>query len=258
MRALLIVLLLADTASAQPAPGVLPTGIFTLTVNAEVEASKDTFGDPTSIAPDFAIGVDDRLTLSLLHSTFGRTGFRGGAGAGICITDACVNTYDNVGGEVSYGLVDGPFAFAANAGFHAASFDSGHYAAKVGARVRLLAGNVSLVSLPSVSIAATKRDEQADRIFVPFTASIPVHSDLALGLITGFKSPLDDIGDSYEISAGAFAHYVVSPSVSIAASWVHGKIIGGEAALPDGASGLDTRALQIWVTITRSRYTRYK
>ena len=258
MRALLIVLVLAGTASAQPAPGVLPGGIFTLTVTAEIEASKDTFGDPTSIAPDFSIGVDDRLTLSLLHSTFGRTGFRGGAGAGICITDRCANTYDNVGAEAYYGLLEGPFSFAANAGFHATSFDAGHYAAKVGGRLRLLAGDVSLVSLPSVAIAVAKRDEQPDRMFVPITASVPVGRSLSVGLITGFKSPLDDVGDGYEISAGAFVQYVASPSVAVSASWVHGKIIGGDAALPDDASGVDSRALQIWVTITRSRYTRYK
>ena len=258
MRCFLLLLLSAGTAAAQPAPGVLPTGIFTLTVTAEVEASKGTFGDPTSIAPDAAIGLNDQLTLALLHSTFGRTGFRGNAGGGICITDACGNIYDNAGAEAYYGLVDGAFAIAADGGVHATSFDRGHYAGKVGARIRLLAGQVSLVSLPSVAIAISKRDEQPDRLFVPLNAAVPVNRALSLGLITGFKSPLDNLGDGYEIAAGAFVQYVATPSVSLAASWVHGKIIGGDAALPGDASGVDSRALQIWVTITRSRYTRYK
>jgi hypothetical protein len=263
MRCCFLLLLTAGTAAAQPAPGVLPSGIFTLTVTAEVEASavetsNDTFGDPTSIAPDGSIGIDDQLTLALLHSTFGRTGFRGNAGAGLCLTDACGNIYDNVGAEAYYGLVDGAFAIAADAGVHATSFDAGHYAGKAGARIRLLAGPVSLVSLPSVAIAISKRDEQPDRLFVPFNATFPVSSAMSLGVITGFKSPLDDIGDGYEIAAGAFVQYVATPSVSLAASWVHGKIIGGDAALPGDASGVDSRALQIWVTITRSRYTRYR
>ena len=258
MRCFLLLLLFTSTAAAQPAPGVLPSGIFTLTVTAEIEASKGTFGDPTSIAPDGAIGIDDQLTLALLHSTFGRTGFRGNAGAGLCVTDGCPELYDNVGAEAYYGLLDGPFAIAADGGVHAVSFDRGLYAGKLGARIRMLAGKVALASLPSVLIAVSKRDEQPDRIFVPFNATFPVSSQLSLGLITGFKSPLDNIGDGYEIAAGAFVQYAATPSISFAASWVHGKIIGGDDALPGDASGIDSRALQLWVTITRSTYTRYR
>ena len=254
----LFLVLSAGTASAQPAPGVLAHGIFTATVTAEIDASKDTFGDPTSIAPDIAIAASDRLTFSLIHSTFGRTGFRGGAGGGICVTERCAKTYDNVGGEVYLGLLDGTFAFAANGGIHAISLDNELYAGKLGARMRVLAGPLSLVSVPSVAISITKRDDSPDRIFVPFNASLPVGGGLTLGLITGFKSPLDDIEAGYEIAAGAFVAYQASPSVGFAASWVHGKIIGGDAAVPDGTSGVDSRALQIWVTITRSAYTRYR
>ncbi|MDQ3368554.1 MAG: hypothetical protein M3680_24260 [Myxococcota bacterium] len=253
-----ILLLTASAASAQPAPGVLARGIFTTTITAEVDASEDTFGDPTSLAPDLAIGVTDELTLSLLHSTFGRTGFRGSAGAGLCLTDACVETYDNVGGEAYLGLVGGTFAVAANGGIHATSFARGHYAGKLGARMRLRAGPLSLVSLPSIAVAISQRDEQADRIFVPITASIPVAGGLAVGVITGFKAPLDDIAARYELAAGAFVQYVASPSIAIAASWVHGTLIGGDAALPEDTSGVESRAVQLWVTITRSAYPRYR
>ena len=253
MRCLLLIMILAGTASAQPAPNVLPSGIFTLTVTAEVEASKGTFGDPTSIAPDAAIGVTNELTLAVLHSSFGRTGFRGGAGDGICITDACGEVYDNASAEVYYNLADGAFALAANGGFHATSFDAGHYAAKAGARIRLTAGQVSLVSLPSILIGVSERDANPDRLFLPFNASLPVTRQLAVGLITGFKSPLDDLENSYELAAGAFVSYVASPSVAFAVSWVHGNAIGG-----GDNDGLDGRALQIWVTITRSTYTRYR
>ncbi|MDQ3340931.1 MAG: hypothetical protein M4D80_37720 [Myxococcota bacterium] len=254
----LLLLLTAVTASAQPAPGVLAHGLFNATITAEVDASKGTFGDPTSIAPDISIAAGDRLTFLLIHSTFGRTGFRGGAGAGICITDRCAKTYDNVGGEVYLGLYDGTFAFAANGGIHANSFDGELYAGKLGARMRLRAGPLSLVSVPSVAIAITKRDDSPDRIFVPFNVSALVGGGVSLGLITGFKSPLDDIEASYEIAAGAFVTYQATPSLGFAASWVHGKIIGGDTAVPEGTSGIDSRALQIWVTITRSAYTRYR
>jgi hypothetical protein len=261
VRFFLALVLTSATAHAQSAPGVLPRGIFVTTITAEIEASKDTFGDPVSIAPDLSIGVTDELTLMALHSTFGRTGFRGNAGSGICITDACRQTYDNVGAEAAYNLVDGPVSLAANAGFHAVSLDLGHYAAKAGARLRVMAGPLSITSLPSVLIAVTKRDDlvkNRDRVFVPINVSTSIAPGLTLGLITGFKSPLDEIGKGYELAAGAFASYAVTDSVAFSASWVHGKIAGGDEAIPEGTSGVDSRAIQLWVTITRSAYPRYK
>lgn len=260
-RFFLALVLTSATAYAQSAPGVLPRGIFVTTITAEIEASKDTFGDPISIAPDLAVGVTDELTVMALHSTFGRTGFRGNAGSGICVTDACRQTYDNAGAEAAYNLVTGPVALAANAGVHAVSLDLGHYAAKAGARFRAMAGPVAITSLPSVLIAVTKRDDQVknlDRVFVPVNVSLPIAPGFTLGLITGFKSPLDDLSTRYELAAGAFASYAVNDSVAFSASWVHGKVAGGDDALPAGTSGLDSRALQLWVTITRSAYPRYK
>ncbi len=254
----LTLLLTAGTAAAQPAPGVLARGIFTTTLTAELDASKSTFADPTSLAPDLSVGVTDQVTLSVLHSTVGRTGFRGSAGAGLCLTDACRATYDNVGGEAYVGLLDGTFSLAANGGVHATSFDRAHYAAKLGARMRLRAGSLSLVSVPSIAVAISKRDDQPDRLFVPLNASLPVGGGVSVGVITGFKAPLDDLAARYELAAGAFVQYVVSPSVAFAASWVHGTLVGGDAALPDDTSGVDRRALQIWVTITRSAYPRYR
>lgn len=261
LLALSIVALSAGTAAAQLAPGVLPRGIFTATVTGEIDMSKDRAGDPTSIAPDLSIGVTDELTLSLISSTFGRTGFRGGAGGGICLTDACLETADNAGVEAAYNLVAGPFSLAANVGVHANSFDLGHYAAKLGLRMRVRAGPINFISVPSVAIAITKRDDEMaknrDRVFVPLNVTIPIHP-LTLGLITGIKGPLDDFDKSYEIAAGAFVAVAVNDSVSLSASWVHGKLFGGEAVIPDGTSGVDFRALQVWLTITRSAYPRYK
>ncbi|MBA3393818.1 MAG: hypothetical protein H0T89_14315 [Deltaproteobacteria bacterium] len=253
-----ILLLTAGPASAQPAPGVLAHGIFTTTVTAEIDASEGTFGDPTSLAPDLSLGITDEVTLSVLHSTFGRTGFRGSAGAGLCVTDACGPTYDNAGAEAYVGMTDGTFALAANGGIHATSFDQAHYAAKLGARMRLRAGPLSLVTLPSIAVAISHRDEQSDRLFVPINASVPVGGGVSVGVITGFKAPLDELAARYELAAGAFVQYVASPSVAFAASWVHGSLIGGEDALPAETNGVDIRALQIWITITRSAYPRYR
>lgn len=251
-RSLLVILATAGVAHAQPAPGMLDDGLFTATITAEVEASEGTFGDPASIAPDLAYGVSNDLTVMLLHSTFGRTGFRGNAGEGLCFTDACGDLYDNVGGEAYYSLARGPVAAALGGGFHVVSFDGEAYAAKIGARLRAMAGDIAFVSVPSVLFSVAHRDEQPDRLFVPLNVVVPF-GQVSVGGITGFKTPLEEVADNYEIAAGVFVSYTHSPSVSFAASWVHGKIVGG-----NDSAGIESRALQLWVTITRSRYVRYR
>ena len=252
IRSLLVIAATAGVAHAQPAPGVLDDGIFTATITAEIDASEGTFGDPTSIAPDVAYGISSELTATVLHSTFGRTGFRGSAGEGLCFTDACGDLYDNVGAELYYGLSSGPFAFALDGGLHAVSFDGEYYAGKIGARMRLSAGKVALVSVPSVLLAISQRDDQPDRLFLPLNVVVPLGNVSVIG-ITGFKTPLEEIADNYEIAAGVAVSYTHSPSLAFAASWVHGKIVGG-----NDSAGIESRALQLWVTITRSRYVRYR
>ncbi len=190
-----------------------------------------------------------------MHSTFARTGFRGAAGAGLCFGDACpAGVYDNAGLEATYSLRRGHFAAAANAGVHATSFDRTFYAAKVGAKLRWQLGHVTIVSLPAVLLAVTERDampRNRDRLLLPFAGSYAVTKAFALGLGTGYKVALDDVGGTSEMALGVFATYTVSPALAFGTSWIHGKMIAGDASLPDGASGLDFRALHFWISATR-------
>ncbi|HLL21306.1 MAG TPA: hypothetical protein VK427_04200 [Kofleriaceae bacterium] len=221
------------------------------TLTVETDASKGSFGDVVSLAPDVAVGVTDDLTVMLVHSTFGRTGFRGVAGSGICITDACKNTYDNVGAEVLYALANGPVAVAADVGIHATSFERDFYIAKVGAKLRYITGRITFASLPSVFIALGHRDDMVpnrDRLWLPVSGMYKVAGGLSLGLSTGFKTSFQEAGDNYEIAAGALAQYTVSPMLTLGASWVHGKIAGGSVAVPDGTNGYDSRAVHVWAS----------
>lgn len=243
--------------SADPRPPglTLDRGRVNATLTAEHDVSAGHAGDPSSFAPDLSVGITDDVTLALVHSTAARTGFRGSAGAGICATDACAHTYDNAGLEVLYSLARGPFALAANAGVHASSFDRGHYITKLGAKLRYRAGRVVVAGAPSVWLAMTHRDDaiapNRDRLWLPVTAATQVAGPVSAGVGTGFKTPLDDIGDSFEIAAGVFAQYTHSPQLLFGASWIHGRIAGGDAALPEGTSGLDFRALHLWISATR-------
>lgn len=240
-------------ASAQPAL-TLPSGSAQGAVTLEVEASQDRFGDIVSIAPDLSVGVTPDLTLSVLHSTFARTGFRGAAGGGLCATDPCANVYDAIGVEALYSLVRGSPALAANLGVYATSFDRDHYSLKVGAKARHKVGRVTFVTLPSVTVAVSERDAMVpnrDRLWLPVSGMVTLGHGISAGAGTGLKAPLDGtFDDSYEIAAGLLAGYAATANLSLGASWVHGKLIAGDAALPGGTDGFDSRALHVWATAT--------
>lgn len=248
-------ILVATTASVAAQPGwTLAEGGVNATLTLELDASADRFADTASIAPDLAAGVTEDLTLSLVHSTFGRTGFRGVAGAGICTTDACAATYDNAGVEGLYAVRRGALAIAANAGVHATSFDRDLYVAKLGAKLRYTAGRAIVATLPSVTVALTERDAMApnrDRVWLPVSAMFALGHGVALGASTGLKAPLDDtFGDGFEIAAGLLVTYTHSPALAAGASWVHGKLLGGDVAVPDAMDGVDQRTVQLWVSVT--------
>lgn len=244
-------LLITDHAQAQSM--TLREGAVNAMVNVEFDTSSGAAGEIVSIAPDLSFGATPDLTLSVIHSVIGRTGFRGSAGAGICITDACAHTYDNVGVEATYSLARGGFAVAANGGVHAWALDAGFYVVKVGAKARYTVDRLSVTMLPSVTVAVTERDAMPanrDRLWLPFLFMYGVGGGLSLGLGTGFKAAFDDIGTTYEVALGAVAQYAVSSDLVFGGSWVHGKMLGGDAVIPEGASGVDFRALHLWVSTT--------
>jgi len=250
----MVLVAVSSTASAQPGL-TLPAGGIQATVNLEADTSAHAFADTVSIAPDVSVGISDDLTLSVIHSTVGRTGFRGGAGGGFCVTDrGCPKLYDNAGVEGLYSLVRGGAALAIDAGAYATSFDRDDYVAKVGAKVRFILDRVTLATLPSVTIAVTERDAMVpnrDRLWLPVSAMIAVVGGLAIGASTGLKAPLDGtFSHSYEIALGAVATYAYSPALLVGASWIHGKLIAGDAARPAGVDGIDGRAFQLWITAT--------
>lgn len=268
-RALIVALGIAlgssSSAGAEPAkpapPGLtLPGGGVSVSATLEVEATAAKAGKPISLAPDVSYGVTPELTLSLVHSTFGVTGFRGGAGRGVCLTGedrGCAKVYNNVGAEALYGLARGPFALALNAGVHATNLDAGFYAAKAGLRLRWMSGALSLASSPAVLIALTHRDDtpkNVDQLFVPVVVSYRPVKPLTLGLGSGVKGPIDGFGDAWEVSLGFLGGFSLSRQLSLGTSLVFGKALGGAEDPPapaPAATGQRYRAFQLWLTWNR-------
>ena len=87
-----------------------PAGLFTARLSLLIDASKNSFGKPTSFAPDLYYSFTDTVQLGLLHTL--PMGWQTLPGAGLCLTgqsNGCPHVYDNVGLDFMYGLVYGDF-----------------------------------------------------------------------------------------------------------------------------------------------------
>lgn len=237
-----------------PKPGLtLPKGKLNLAVNLEIEMSAERAGKPISISPDLAYGVTDDLTVALVHSRFGVTGFRAAVGGGLCVTgedNGCAHLYNNVGGEAWYNLARGPLAAAVGAGVHVTNLDASIVHAKLGGKVRYTAGKVGVLFAPTILVAATERDTGGiDSLWLPVLGTYKATPQVTVGLGTGLKGPLDGFGDAYQIPLGFMGTYALDPATQLGASWVFGALLGGATNPPDpapGVKGLDPRGLQIW------------
>lgn len=246
----------------QPRPGslTLPQHTWLLTLTVEIESSTDRLAKPVAVAPDVAYGATDHLTLSVVHSKFAVTGFRAVTGGGVCLGEdaACAHVYNNVGAEATYALRNGSPAIAAVVGVHAMDLDAGFYDAKLGARLRYNRGRAALTALPSVLIAMTERTDEMgarrnkDLYYVPLLATYKVVPALTLGLGSGIKGSLNDLGNTWELPLGVVATYAVNRQITLGASFVFGKLIGGADDPPSpapAATGPDFRGTEVWIAI---------
>jgi len=228
-------------------------GAITLEVSFAKDKPRAEPFEPTSIAPDIAVGVTDDLTIGLINSSSALTGFRGSAGAGLCLTGTdghCAHVYSTGGLEALYSLAKGPAAIAANAGFLLTSFTPEvHEDLKVGFKMKLSDGNVFALFSPSVWIALDDRYARAvphkDQIWAPISLWVKT-GKTALGVGTGVKGPITDFKDNWSVPIGLAAQYALQPRASIGASFVFGKMLAGSGVPNPGA---DASALQIWINV---------
>jgi hypothetical protein len=239
---------------AAPQPGItFPAGAINVMANFEANLSTDRAFKPFSIAPDISYGVSDDLTVAVITSTFGVTGFRGNAGAGVCLAgtdNGCAEVFNNVGVDALYNLARGGFALAAFGGVHALSLDPFNVAARGGVRGRLVAGNLIIAFSPSVFVGLNHRDGgNKEFLWAPVFIGYRATPQLVAGAGTGIKGPLDGFGDSWSIALVPQVLYTLSAKIVLGVSFAMPRILAGDA-FPDGSKGVDARYLQAWVSYT--------
>src|SRR5262245_41487981 len=77
---------------------------------------------PFAISPDIWYGATDDITVGLVHSSVGSSGFIGGADSSLCLAgtdNGCPDVYRGFGVDVRYNLKTGMLSYAADGGVYA-------------------------------------------------------------------------------------------------------------------------------------------
>lgn len=237
-----------------PAPK-RPTGLalarnaFAVTLTTEASLGRGAILEPTSIAPDVSYGLTDRLTLSLVHSGFATTGFRGSAGGGLCVTgEGCAHVYNNTGVEALIDVVRGPLSLAAVGGVHALSFDPLFVDLKLGVQAAYRVGAVTATLSPSVFVGVTKRDQNEGTVFAPATVGLQVTRSWFAAVGGGVATPMGDVGGGWTARLGVIARYRIDRGLFVAGSLFLPKLAGGDAVTD---TGLDAKVANLWFTYSR-------
>lgn len=256
MKALAIVACLAGSARAGGL--TLDPGQVFVQLDLELNAAKGSVAKPFSVAPDLSIGATSALTFSLIHSTFGTTGFRGGSGLGLCVTGSdggCTHPYNNVGGEAVYGVLAGDASVALLAGVYSLDLADHFVDLKLGMKTKVTSGALSLLFTPSVFVGLDKRDAMVpntDQLYLPIGLFYKLAPVFGVGIGSGIKGPLGGFthfGDKFTVPLGVNALVTVDPAFAIGASFTFGKLVGA-SALADGTTGADFRAIHVWFNYT--------
>jgi hypothetical protein len=232
----------------------LPKGRALLSGYVEINLSSDAVFKPFSISPDVWYGATDDITVGLVHSTPGVTGFIGPAGTSLCLagsSNGCGDVYPNAGLEARYKLKTGKIALAAGGGLHVLhTSDPVQLALKLGAAARWHEGKIAVEAAPSVFIGLTNRTPGAvggvaaatneEVFYLPGTVFYAVTPQISAAIQSGFVLPLQNTGDFYAIPLSLGGHYHVNESLDVNLAFSLPRLI---AKSPNNA--FDNRALTL-------------
>lgn len=243
-------------ASAEDAPAVagdgggtvqltLPKGRLLLSGALEIGLSNGAAFKPISISPDVWYGVSDELTVGLVHSTAGLSGFVGGVGDSICLSGTgggCAKLYNEAAIDARYKLtVGGPaITLAADGALVFRSLDPLALGVKLGAVGRWAQGPLAVEFEPSLLVGVTERDAFGDVLSIPVAGIYSIDPKLAVSAQTGVILPLKATGDTYSVPFSIAGHYLVTPQFRALAAFTLLKVVGG-----GGGAGIDARSLTL-------------
>jgi hypothetical protein len=236
----------------------LPKGRAVIDGYVEINLSSGNAFKPVSISPDLWYGVSDDLTVGLVHSTAGETGFIGGVGDSLCITgtdNGCAKFYNKVGLDGRYTLKKGDFPWAFDGGlfFNAFSPDV-LFDIKLGVLGRWHKDKITVELQPALFFGLSSRSvdqpqpgggtitvhANRDILSIPVTGFYALSPKIAAALQIGLILPFEDTGDVYSVPLSIGLHYLATEKFDVNLSFSFPRLIGGGSG-----TGADARSLTI-------------
>jgi hypothetical protein len=226
-----------------------PAGLFTARLLLLVDASKGSFGKPTSLAPDLYYSISDTIQIGLLHT--GPMGWQTVPPAGLCLTgesNGCPKVYDNVGFDFMYGLLFGDVHLSAHSSLYLLRISDPAWAMwTVGLIGKLhFTDVVALLFDPQIGISLSHRDLYKDQLFIPIELQVQASAAVSLKLLSGVTGQLSSLGDTYQIPLGLGVVANLTRSLDLGLRLSFDNLLGH---VPAGASRTDERSLGLLLTI---------
>ena len=226
-----------------------PGGLFTARLLLLVDASKDNFGKPTSLAPDLFYSVSDTVQIGLLHT--GPMGWQSRPGFGLCLTgtaNGCPKVYDNVGFDFMYGLLYGDFHLS----LHSSLFllfvpEPTGVMWTIGLAGKFHFSNVvALFFDPQVGVMLAHRDVYKEQLFIPLELQFQTTAALSVKVLSGVSGQLSALGDTYQVPLGLGLVGNVSSNIDLGLRFSFDNLLGNVAA---GVSRTDARSIGLLLTL---------
>ena len=223
-------------------PVTLAPGMIQVHADFYGNLSTDLVFKPFGLAPDIHYGVNDKMTVGLVH------------GRSLCLAgedNGCAKLYDDVGLDVLFSLKrDAKMDLAAHVDANAYSLDPFTIALRLGVLLKYQMDKLAIFADPGIGIGVTERDAgNKETIAIPVQIAYQINPNLAGFLRTGIgglslavaadyngAATLDgDIGfgDTFTIPLGVGILYGVSNKLDIGAEFDFPGIAGSDAASSD-------------------------
>jgi len=229
-----------------------PAGLFTARLNLLVNASKGSFGKPTSLAPDLFYSITDNVQIGLVHT--GPMGWQSLPGVGLCLTgksNGCPNgAYDNVGLDFMYGLLFGDFHLSLHSSLYLLQIQDPAWPMwTIGVTGKFhFTDVVALYFDPQIGISLANRDVpfRKDWLFLPVELQFQLNQMVALKLLSGVTGQLSNLGDTARAPLGLGVVANVTPNVDVGLRFSFDNLLGH---VPTGYSRTDLRSLGLLVNV---------
>jgi hypothetical protein len=227
-----------------------PGGLFTARFLLLVNASKDNFGKPTSLAPDLFYSASDTVQIGLLHTL--PMGWQSLPGSGLCLTgtsDGCRKVYNNVGFDFMYGLLFGDFHLSLHSSLFLLFFPEPVPTGvmwTVGLTGKFHFTNaVALFFDPQVGVQLSHRDLYKEQLFIPIELQFQVGAAASLKVLSGVSGQLSELGNTYQVPLGLGLVGNVSSHIDLGVRFSFDNLLGHAFA---GISRTDVRSIGLLLT----------